>query len=511
MTEEVQYPWTDNPTVSGVAECNTDILNDCLMHLKYDKKYDKKEGSGHDLFDLVLKDHNLSFDESKGFALLGTYVYKTGVSGTRYGYPDFINRCIAEKNAGTATQVTLGSSTITMYVNANGHQFYNIADKAAVDTWYNTYGIAWFYGVDEENERVFLPRQDIALLTPKTRLKIYGDGNALALTNDSAKVSCISSLSGYGNAHYYVPTYFTNAFPIGSASGSISQSAAVSNGKAFGVIPKSLAKNGITSGLTSDTLPTAQNKYIYMVVGNTEQQSAITGVVDVTTSENDTIPLFTPMYFDFKPNHPSWLKAGEQANNAGLYEFTYSELVKCLTPANNKYDLKVIDVNDMVTGVDYSEYWQLNQDEMWFKTPTIIAEQSTAQLYFKVANAVQNLEVMNGGAITEVLADKIGRTECKAYITETYVKGTSGYILYSNKWIKQWGRQSASKGTTSVSLLKTMANTNYLAQLTSVTGTNTTAANSNNQGLTDLTTTTIAIKQAEGTYTCSWVVEGYSA
>lgn len=38
MAEEFQYQWTDNPTVSGVAECNTDILNDCLMHLKYDKK-----------------------------------------------------------------------------------------------------------------------------------------------------------------------------------------------------------------------------------------------------------------------------------------------------------------------------------------------------------------------------------------------------------------------------------------------------------------------------------------
>lgn len=33
---ENQYQWTDNPTVSGVSPCNTDILNDCLMHLKYE-------------------------------------------------------------------------------------------------------------------------------------------------------------------------------------------------------------------------------------------------------------------------------------------------------------------------------------------------------------------------------------------------------------------------------------------------------------------------------------------
>ena len=35
MTAE--YIWTDNPTVNGVAECDTDVLNDCLMHLKYTK------------------------------------------------------------------------------------------------------------------------------------------------------------------------------------------------------------------------------------------------------------------------------------------------------------------------------------------------------------------------------------------------------------------------------------------------------------------------------------------
>lgn len=33
-----KYSWTDNPTVSGVATCDTDILNDCLMHLKYENK-----------------------------------------------------------------------------------------------------------------------------------------------------------------------------------------------------------------------------------------------------------------------------------------------------------------------------------------------------------------------------------------------------------------------------------------------------------------------------------------
>ena len=31
------YEWTDNPTVAGIATCDPDILNNCLMHLKHNK------------------------------------------------------------------------------------------------------------------------------------------------------------------------------------------------------------------------------------------------------------------------------------------------------------------------------------------------------------------------------------------------------------------------------------------------------------------------------------------
>ena len=50
----------------------------------------------------------------------------------------------------------------------------------------------------------------------------------------------------------------------------------------------------------SDTVqPASSNKLLYIVVGNTEQEAALTNVTQITTSENDTIPLFTGMYFDF--------------------------------------------------------------------------------------------------------------------------------------------------------------------------------------------------------------------
>ena len=188
------------------------------------------------------------------------------------------------------------------------------------------------------------------------------------------------------------------------------------------------------------------------------------------------------MYFDFKPNNVSWLKSGEQQNGAGIYKTCYETLVEIVNGVNN-YDLKVINQDDMVSGVVYDEYWILDQDEMIFRTPLtiatkslsgavvgngmtlgltngsqnvgllsgtatanngifqtgsygqpvgidytagsvvngtvgittdstksgIIAEQSNAQLYFKVANAVQNLELLDAGQVLEGLTDKLDR------------------------------------------------------------------------------------------------------
>lgn len=35
MSDAEVYTWHDNPTLSGISECDTNVLNECLMHLKY--------------------------------------------------------------------------------------------------------------------------------------------------------------------------------------------------------------------------------------------------------------------------------------------------------------------------------------------------------------------------------------------------------------------------------------------------------------------------------------------
>lgn len=59
---------------------------------------------GKDLFDVVMKDHILTYEEKKGYELLGEYVYKSAIAGERYGYPDFYNKCLEEYNEATETK-----------------------------------------------------------------------------------------------------------------------------------------------------------------------------------------------------------------------------------------------------------------------------------------------------------------------------------------------------------------------------------------------------------------------
>ena len=484
--------------------------------------------TGYGLFDVMVKDHVLTFEESKGLALLGSYVYKEGSTGSRYGYPDFYNKCIAEKTAGTETQTKLGEATITTYNNSNGHIFYDIADKAAVDAFYEALGVAWFYGVDTTNERIFLPRGKnyVAVVNPESLPVIGINNQSIGLQNPN-------------------PTIGDNPqFGLNPAQGIVSSGIYGSATQKLG-LSIDPTKSGIIAQ-TQDLFSNNKEAYLYMVVGNTEAESATTDVIDVTTTENDTIPLFTGMYYDFTPNHVSWLKAGQQANSGGIYTSAYNTLVNELTTPT--LGLKVIDVDDMVADTDYSLYWKVDQTAMTFTTPTkpelrpmgetaavigngmtlgltngeqnvglrnanaggpsntYAQNTSTAQLYFRVANAVQNLQLLDAGEITTALADKIGRTECKAYITETYSNGTSWYRVYSDGWCEQGGQIANGSNNVTAALLKPYKNTNYLALGCAISNNN---GRVGTAGVGIKTTTTCSFINNSYEFPVGWITEGY--
>lgn len=450
-------------------------------------------GSGFNLFDTKIADHILEGEEALGWALQGTYV-------TKALYPDFYNECLTQKNVAVETEVILGDNPITIFKHNNGHQFFNIADKTIVDAFFDTFGIADFYGIDEENERVFLPRNKYFAIQGVA--PVVGNGLTLGLTNGSLNMG----LSKAAHTHDGTNNYLAPSSGFGSNVGASVGIASPTNYLSIGVTADP-TKSGVEAKLTPN-----ENKYLYYCVGNTEVTQAITNVTEVTTSENDTTPLFTGMYFDFKPNNVSWLKAGEQQNNEGIYKTCYETLVEIVNGVN-KYDLKVINIADKLADVDYSEYWILDQDNLTFRTPLaiatkslsgavkgngmtlgltdgktnvglynssvepnnmsfrtdvynapvgstistngtasntslgvttdptksgIVSEQSTAQLYFKVANAVQNLELLNAGEVLEALTDKLDRghkEEITSWGIPDYSASTSISFTAGTTWI----------------------------------------------------------------------------
>ena len=78
MAEKI-YNWTDDPMVSGVADCNTDVVNDCLMHLKYENTSDAIQNMYETgqvekqsrAFNQLLSMKHSTFDKSK-FTVVGS-------------------------------------------------------------------------------------------------------------------------------------------------------------------------------------------------------------------------------------------------------------------------------------------------------------------------------------------------------------------------------------------------------------------------------------------------------
>lgn len=213
-------------------------------------------GGGFNIFDTKISDHILEGNEAKGWALQGTYVEKAL-------YPDFYNKCLEQKTSAIESEVTLGSSTLTMFVHSNGHQFFNIADKNIVDTFFDTYGIADFYGIDEENERIFLPRNKyFAIKNPVKTIPVYGNGMTLGLTNGTTNAG-LTSYSGFytegGNNR--IDKYGT---PVGSSVGNTTK---LDNSKSLGVT-QDPNKSGLIAN-SSNIVQPDESKYLYYCVGNT--------------------------------------------------------------------------------------------------------------------------------------------------------------------------------------------------------------------------------------------------
>lgn len=476
------------------------------------------------LFDTKLSDHVLTFEESLGWALQGTYVYKEAIAGSRYGYPDFYAKCLEEYNEATGSETV---NDVVVKVHSNGHKFFDIADKEAIDEFYNTYGAAWFYGIDTENERVFLPRNNWFE-------QMIGD---TAQVGDFVEAG-LPNITGSFAAVTDHPEDAQNAF-------SLTGTTVFAGGTKSYTVDRHISFNASRSNSIygkSDTVqPNAVKKLLYICVGNTTSESVITDVIDVTTTENDTVPLgYSTYQTGIQPN-TSWLKSQGQWNDGKVYTTFYnwavnklnqafaSGYVKEVTETYDDYDL-VINQDDMTfrlpllngteNMIDYTQTattittnwvqdasyvapkngmfrvfttssaaaqfinYFIDGKIIFNRLSTYSGENSldiikvdagniltldtnyggtkgeilflpaigNGSLYFKVANAVENLELLDAGEVLEMVSNL-------NHVTEIYTNGTSWYRTWSDGWCVQGGFSSNTDIT--ISLLQAYKDTNY--------------------------------------------------
>ena len=136
---------------------------------------------------------------------------------------------------------------------------------------------------------------------------------------------------------------------------------------------------------------------------------------------------------------------------------------------------------------------------------------SDLYLYFYVGETVQNANLINAGRIQEKVAEAITRMDCKAYITETYVNGTSGYNIYSNGYCEQWGLAVGNGDVNlTVTFLKPFKDNNYTLNASMVTTSTVALANISHVSVVSKTNTSFVTRiNSNIGLTKSWLACGY--
>ena len=210
-------------------------------------------------------------------------------------------------------------------------------------------GSAWFYGVDTENERIFLPRNDYFMQLTGDKTQV-GESVEAGLPNIEGRF--ITGCYGSDNiaGAFYGSTIATSRHDGGSDSNYTSHSAILDASRSSSVYGN------------SDTVqPNAIKQLLYICVGNTKVESAITNVTEITTSENDTLPLFYNFYSkEDMTTTGAYVNASLGAWLSGnVYTTAYNTLVDNIGIGNVKASTDL-----------YSDYdFVVNQDDMTFRLP----------------------------------------------------------------------------------------------------------------------------------------------
>ncbi len=274
------YTWTDNPTVSGISPCNTDVLNECLMHLKYNSQ----NGDGFRLFDIKITDRKLIGEEAIGWVIQGGLVTMV--------YPDAVNQIIEEFDEG----VPVTYREISCVQSLTGHYIADISQKEVIDQLFSQTGVADFYILDKTNQQFYLPRNNwfMQLTTDDTKLNQFNEAGLPNITGEVGEN--IHTGANRSNGAFYGTSNST--FGTNSGGGIRSN------------IYMDASRSSAVYGKSSTVQPASANKLLYYKVG------------EVSTSPNqiliDAEEFLADSVQELEDTAQESLDAVETAKNEGI-------------------------------------------------------------------------------------------------------------------------------------------------------------------------------------------------
>lgn len=567
-----KYGWTDNPTESGIAPCNTDVLNDCLMHLKYESG-----SSGLEVCDIGTA---LFVDETKGLRRR-------------------LNGQIVDINTNT-----LPFLTRLLEIKTTNPDYFTDEENWQGEATLNVGGCVYKFVLNYDSTGTNV----VSVRLPK-----YPD--YIEVSNFPEAINVVTSTTSL-NATGMTPLHFhkvsNNNFAGGwmAIDGTTSGKGSTLCGTVSGsyVNGEAIAPVNLVANLSNIKQTKLKLYYFIQIATGQETENNIVNDIEL----NNPYVLFKSEYFEAPPYNISWLKSDGEYKPKATYTKPYEALV-----VENNSSIAVGTIVDLPSGTKYTKHglsvklstasditdydFVINTTDETFRLPlktklasgkgvvgngmtigvtngtlnaglatfqanvnatkaigtfiTSYGQPASAQftssehfpdksniglttdpeksgielsdsgllLYYYVGETVQNANLIDAGRIAEELNNKISKSECKSYVVETYQSDTTGrdswYRIWSDGWCEQGGLIPSeifgSGKTATITLLKPLKN----APSPNVTcfypsSRNTPVYWGGTFNVTDSVTNNIksvTVQCSNASIHCLWKVEGYLA
>lgn len=271
MTIKDFYTWTDDPTESGIALCDTDILNDCLMHLKY-------QNGAFPLLYSFWSDHEI---DDMAYLRADTFSWQSGAT-----YTGAYNELETQYTDVDSTTETVDG--ITYKVTPKGYKIALPDQEQAILNKYTITGQAWYYILDVENVRFKLPRTKYGFTGLRTTVGSDVKAGLPAMTESGAHTHTRGTMELTGSTTNFLQTNGTrtgvfsntqNGTTTGNSTGKGPNSWTPLNFNASLGWSGETSSNGThTHGFngietTNTVQPPATQMYLYFYVGNFTQSA----------------------------------------------------------------------------------------------------------------------------------------------------------------------------------------------------------------------------------------------